>query len=330
MANSGNQKLKILKIHDMLLRETDENHTLSTRQIIDRLEADGIKAERKSIYSDMDILRDYGMDIMISEERQGGYYLASKDFELPELKLLVDAVSASKFITEKKSRELVKKLETLSSRYEGTQLQRQVVVADRTKSENESIYYIIDVIYNCIDNNHKMRFQYTDWTPDKKKALRKDGAYYEISPSFLLWDNEYYYLVAYDSIQKQIRHYRVDKMVNATETENARDGIHERNAIHIADYTKKTFSMYAGKESTVTLRIDNSLIGVIIDRFGTDLSIRKEKDSTSIVRVNVEVSPQFYGWVTGLGNKIEIIGTDEVREGYQQYLSNILTSYQSN
>ncbi len=329
MANSGNQKLKILRIMEMLHRETDENHVLTTKQIIERLAEDGIKAERKSIYSDMEILIQYGMDIMKSDDAQGGYYLASKEFELPELKLLVDAVSASKFITEKKSRELVKKLETLSSKYEGTQLQRQVVVADRAKTENEGIYYTIDVIYRCIDHNHRLQFQYTEWTPEKKRELRKDGAMYQVSPSFLLWDNENYYLVAYDSDAQSIRHYRVDKMVNASELDQPRDGGRERNQIDIASYSKKTFSMYAGQEEIVSLECSTSLAGVLIDRFGTDVTMRCSLDTAEhiLVRVNVEVSNQFYGWITGLGSQIQITGPKQVVDGYRDYLQEILKNY---
>ena len=222
MANAGNQKLKLLYIMEIFLRETDEHHSINASEIVKKLAERGIVTERKSVYRDIDILVDFGMDIVRSPETKAGFYLAGRTFELPELKLLADAVAASKFITDSKSAQLEKKIEQLASRYEAKQLQRQVVVSDRVKTENEKIYYAIDVIYNCIDNNHQMEFQYSEWTVEKKRQLRKNGAIYRVSPEFLLWDNEYYYLVAFDELAGAIRHYRVDKMENAKERDEAR------------------------------------------------------------------------------------------------------------
>lgn len=204
MANAGNQKLKLLYIMEIFLRETDEHHSINASEIVKKLAERGIVTERKSVYRDIDILVDFGMDIVRSPETKAGFYLAGRTFELPELKLLADAVAASKFITDSKSAQLEKKIEQLASRYEAKQLQRQVVVSDRVKTENEKIYYAIDVIYNCIDNNHQMEFQYSEWTVEKKRQLRKNGAIYRVSPEFLLWDNEYYYLVAFDELARQL------------------------------------------------------------------------------------------------------------------------------
>ena len=327
MANKANQKLKLLYIMEMFLREPDEHHTINAADLIRYLDRQGIDAERKSIYRDIDALIDYGMDIVKTREGKPGFYLASRDFELPELKLLADAVAASKFITEKKSAELLKKIEQLASRYEAKQLQRQVVVADRTKTENSATYYAVDVIYTCIDHNHQMEFQYSEWTPDKKKALRKDGAKYRVSPEFLLWDNENYYLVAYDEEAKAIRHYRVDKIVGATETEAIRGGTEQRAGLKKSDYARKRFGMFAGETRTVVLQCPKEMAGVMIDRLGADIAIRPEKEKDIVVRTELEVSPQFDGWLTGLGHLVRIKAPADVAEDYRKYLQNILDSY---
>lgn len=327
MANQQNQKLKLLKIMECLQRDSDEEHPISVPEIIRRLEAEGIPAERKSIYTDISILEDFGLDIISSRSRKaGGYYLGSRDFELPEVKLLVDAVSASKFITERKSTELVKKLESLVSREQAKQLHRQVVVMDRLKMENEEIYYAIDVIYNCIDNDCRMQFQYAEWTVEQNYQLRHEGAVYEVSPAFLLWDNENYYLVAYDENAGSIRHYRVDKIRNAKRLEQARGGTEARKALRLSDYNKRNFGMFAGAEAVVRLRVEESIIGVFHDRFGSDLKMRRE-DGKILIRIPVSISPQFYGWLSGLGNKVEVLGPQEVRDGYREYLESILSQY---
>ena len=327
MANVGNQKIKILRIMEMFLKETDENHTITTTDIIERLEQYDIKAERKSIYSDIAILKDFGMDILKSGSKGEGYYLASREFELAELKLLVDAVSASKFISQKKSRELVSKIETLASNNEGMQLNRQVVVSDRVKTENENILYSIDVIHRCIDNNHKLSFKYSDFNINKKKVLRHDGKRYMVSPAFLLWDNENYYLVAYSEEDAAIRHYRVDKMVSTIEEEILRDGIKERKALKASDYARKTFSMFDGEETSLHLRFPARLINVIIDRFGMSVSMHPDDDPDYVIAVvTVKVSAQFFGWIAGIG-EIEILSPDSVVEDYKAHLKKLLSIY---
>ena len=327
MANQQNQKLKMLKIMEYLRTDTDEEHPISMPEILRRLEADGIPAERKSVYTDLAILEDFGLDIIQSKNRtNGGYYLGSRDFELPEVKLLVDAVSASKFITEKKSTELVKKIEGLVSKEQAKQLHRQVVVMDRLKGGSEEIYYAVDVIYNCIDNDCRMQFQYVEWTPEGELQYRHDGALYEVSPAFLLWDNENYYLVAYDEKSKGIRHYRVDKIRNASAMEEARGGRQEREALRLSDYSKRTFGMFAGKEETIRLRTSPEMAGVFRDRFGSDVAMRQE-GTDLFVRVSVQLSSQFYGWLAGLGSKVEVMGPEPVRSAYRDYLEEILAQY---
>ncbi len=330
MGNRGNQKQKLLRIMELFLQRTDENHAVTAQEIIDYLDQNyEIKAERKSIYADIDVLKEYGMDIVKGGGRSPGYFLASRDFELAELKLLADAVSASKFISEKKSEQLLQKLGTLGSSYEGRQLRRQVVVMDRVKSDNESVYYTIDTIYSCIDNNHALLFQYAQWNSEKKLELRHEGRIYRVSPAFLFWDNEYYYLVAWSDDDQQIRHYRVDKIVGARESQMRRGGEKERAALRPNEYGQKTFGMFSGTEEMLKLKCSSGLTGVLIDRFGTDIMLRPGDESYVIANVKVVVSSQFFGWLAGLGNKVEILSPDSVREAYAEHLRSIVGLYQS-
>lgn len=325
MAKSENQKLRLLYVLQMLSECTDEDHALGTPEIISKLEVMDIKAERKTIYHDIECLNDFGFDIMQKKSRtDGGYYLASRDFELAELKLLVDAVQASKFMTEKKSRELIKKLEKLVSRHQAGQLQRQVFVTGRVKTANERIYYNVDSIYKAIDENVKISFVYLEWNEKKELVPRKSGGIYEVSPWALIWEDENYYLAAFDEEAGIIKHYRVDKMGQVMLTNKNRQGREVFEKKNPAEYTKQTFGMYGGEEETVTLRIDNSLIGVIIDRFGKETDIRKHQDGTVTARIKVAVSRQFFGWLAGLGSGTVIMAPQAVKDSYIDWLQQII------
>ncbi len=327
MGKTEHQKLKILYILELLYEQTDEKHAVRMRDIIAYLNQKGISAERKSIYRDLEMLQDFGVDILREQEYRGGYYIGSRDFELAELKLLVDAVQSSKFITQKKSRELIHKLEKLVSVYEAKQLQRQVVVTNRNKTINENIYYNIDMIYNGISGDVKIRFQYFSWNIEKEMELRRDGAFYEVSPLVLSWDDENYYLIAYDEEDKIIKHFRVDKMIKISLTRKKREGLKQFETFDIASYSKKTFGMFAGEEETVILLCENDMIGVVIDRFGQEVNVRKVDDMHFRARLHVAVSGQFYGWLCGLGEKVEIIEPAEMREKYVTYLQKIQNKY---
>ncbi|MED9902881.1 MAG: WYL domain-containing protein [Lachnospiraceae bacterium] len=325
MAKTSNQKLKLFYIMQMLKENTDESHVLSTQEIIGRLADNDIKAERKTIYHDMECLVDYGYDIILKKGKTGsGYYLASREFELAELKLLVDAIQASRFITAKKSRELIKKLEMLVSRHQAVQLQRQVYVADRVKTENERIYYNVDTIYKAIDKNVKISFTYLEWDITKQLQPRKNGKKYLVSPWALIWEDENYYLAAFDTEAGCIKHYRVDKIGNASLSRAKREGKEQFEKINPAEYTKRTFGMYGGEEETVTLLLENRLIGVVMDRFGKQTSIRKEGEDCFTVRIKAVVSGQFFGWLSGLGSGVRITAPVQVKEKYIKWLSDIL------
>lgn len=327
MPRSVKQKEKLLYIAEYLFDHTDENHSVSTPQIIEYLAANGISAERKSIYSDIDALCDFGMDIIRTEAPHRGYRIASREFELAEVKLLVDLVQSSKFITMKKSRELISKLEKLVSKNNAGTLQRQVVVSDRNKTSNENIYYSVDVIYEAIAQNTKVRYHYFEWDSAKEQRLRKDGAFYEVSPWLLTWDDENYYLVAYDDKAQMMKHYRVDKMLHIERMEEERQGREVFGRMDIAAFSKKTFGMFAGEERTVKLLFDQSMTGVVVDRFGKEVAMRKVDEEHVLVRVEVAVSPQFFGWLAGLGRRIQIESPEEVRQEYAAYIRGIAELY---
>lgn len=325
MAKSQNQKLKLLYLVDILERKTDEAHPLTAAQLIEELAKVDVSAERKSIYDDVDQLIRYGYDIVLNKSRtNGGYYMASRRFELAELKILVDSVQASRFISPKKTRELIGKLEQLCSSHEEKQLKRQVYVLNRIKTENEQVFYNVDMIHGAIHNNKQISFQYYVWSTTKEMKLRRSGQRYIVSPLGLTWDDENYYLIAFEEEKKELRHYRVDKMKSIEYMENDRTEDSGYRTFDIASYGNKTFGMYGGTMETITLSFPESLIGVMIDRFGKGISLKKESNTRYSVRVDVVVSGQFFGWLAGLGKEVNILAPDNVREQYKHFLTEII------
>lgn len=321
-------KMKTLYLMQILLQRTDEKHMMSANELAAALQEYGLKAERKSIYADIEALQGYGLDIVQQKGSNPGYYVASRNFELPELKLLVDAVQSSKFITTKKSAELIKKLESMASKYEAQQLQRDVFIYNRPKTDNETIYYNVDQIHNALHSNAKISYQYAEWTTQKELQLKKNGALYLVSPWALTWDDENYYLIAYDEAADCIKHYRVDKMQNIVVLEETRVGKEKFLDFDLAAFAKKTFGMYGGYDETVTILCHNSLAGVMLDRFGQDVPIVPVNEEHFYAKPLVAVSQQFFGWVTGLGNMVKITGPDKVKEEYKAYLNKILMNYE--
>lgn len=329
MAKGENQKLKLLYLMKILLEKTDETHRITMQEIISSLDSYGISIERKTVYSDIELLRLYGLDVIGEQEGKSFYYsIASRDFELAELKLLVDSVQAAKFITEKKSNELIKKIEGLASKYEAQQLQRQVYVTNRIKAENENILYNVDLIHNAIGENSQIQFHYFQWNVDKKMELRRGGEYYVVSPWALSWDDEKYYLIAYDASETKIKHYRVDKMLHIETTGEKREGKDQFKQFDMAIYARKMFGMFGGEEQYVKLECANEMAGIIIDRFGKDVSlIKKDKDHFT-VNVPVAVSRQFISWVMALGNGVKIIGPENVVEQVKEEIKRLVLQYQ--
>lgn len=328
MPRSSFQKLKIIYIMEYLLKNSDEEHAVTTNQIKAYLQSHDISVERKTIYSDIDALRDYGLDIIqVSEGNNHGYYVASRDFELPELKLLVDSVQSSKFITHKKTLSLIKKIEKLASIHSAQLLNRQVFVKNRIKTMNESIYYNVDEIHNGISKNRKIQFLYFEYNVAKERQYRRDGAFYVVSPFAMTWDDENYYMVAYDSEAGMIKHYRVDKMEKISVLEEERDGLEAYEALDMAVYARKTFGMFTGEETNVQLRFENHLVGAVLDRLGRESFLVADGPDHFTVRTDVVVSPQFFAWVLGFGASAQVLGPDHVVNEIRAHIDSVASLY---
>ena len=313
MAGGINQKLKLLYLADIFRRRTDEDHMLTLPEITDLLQENGVEVERKTMYTDFDELRKYGLDIQ--KEKIGNYsyyHLVNREFETAELKLIIDSIQSAKFITERKSRELIKKIEKLASDFDAQDLQRQVLVAGRVKSMNESVYINVDALHRAINEKKQIRFQYSRWNMKKQLEKRHNGEFFQVTPWALMWDDENYYLVAYDPIADMIKHYRVDKMSNIQEVEGKREGRQLFRDLNTSEYAKQHFGMFTGELKEVELLVDNELIGVMIDRFGKRIRVIPVDENHFKTIVKVAVSPQFLGWLLALGDKIKVINPTDV------------------
>ena len=323
-----NQKLKMLYLVQLFSRETDDTHKLTMPEIIAKLAAEGVNADRKTLYQDFDELRRFGFDIISEKDgRNFYYYLGSRDFELPELKLLVDSVQSAKFITDKKSDQLIKKLESLVSKYEGSQLHRQVIISGRVKTMNESIYYNVDKIHAAIGEDRQIRFKYFDWNLKKEMEPRYDGKWYRLSPWALMWDDEKYYLVAYDSKHETIIHYRVDKMTQIGILDEKREGHEAFRKFNIAHYTNTLFGMFAGDETKVTIEAENRLVSVFIDRFGKDIIIAPIDGDHFRTTVTVAVSKQFFGWIMAIDGDVKVVAPDSVVKQIRAEIKQLAEKY---
>lgn len=314
MSRGANQKFKFSYLMKIMLEKTDDEHGLTMPQIMEELEKYGVTAERKSIYADFQDMRDnFGIEIIKEQTgRDTLYHVGAREFELAEVKLLIDAIQSSKFITQTKSRELIAKIKKLVSEHQAKQLQRQVFIKDRVKTMNESVYYNVDDIHNAINQNRKIKFKYYKWDINKELVPRHDGVWFEVSPWVLMWDDENYYMIAFDNWDHKLKHYRVDKMMHISIEESERDGRDEFKNFDMAQYSKATFGMYQGKKTRVTIEFANYMCGVFIDRFGKDISFHKVDDEHSRFSVEVNVSPQFFGWIFSLGNNVRVTEPAEV------------------
>lgn len=328
MARSFQQKLKILYLMRAFMELTDEQHPMTVPELMDYLAGFGIMVERKTVYDDIETLRTFGLDIDNRRGKPSGFYLASRDFELAELKLLADAVQSSRFITDKKSRQLIRKLAGLASVHEARQLQRQVIVGNPVKNENESIYYNVDELHRGISEDRQVSFQYYEWTVSKEMRLKKDGARYQVSPWGLIWRDENYYLIGLDEKSGIVKHYRVDKMLKLQVEKQPRSGREIFENFDVGQFAAKTFGMFGGREASLCLEFDNRLIGVVLDRFGHKVSVRKENGERFRIQVRVNVSGQFFGWLAGLGCGVSIVSPENVRRDYIQFLKSAMENYE--
>ena len=321
MAKSSNQKTKLLRLCQFLLTQTDEDHPATVSQIIQELARYDIRAERKSIYDDLESLRQFGLDVQCRKGKAPGWFVGERDFELPEVKLLMDAVQSSRFITQRKSDTLLRKLERLTSVHQAGQLQRQVYVSGRIKVMNESIYYNVDKLHTAIAGQRAITFKYFDYDLFRQKVFRQEGRRYTVSPFGLIWNSENYYLVAFDHAHREMRHYRVDKMTEIVVTGLDRDGKDQHPDFQLAEYGQKHFGMYGGQEVRVTLRGRKDKAQLVWDRFGQDIILVPDGEEHFTVTLPVVISPQFFGWLLGLDGSVTLAGPREAVAAYRRRLN---------
>ena len=328
MSRGQNQKLKLYFLNQIMLERTDETHWLTMSEILKALEEYEVTAERKSIYTDLQELKIFGT--IVDSEQRGKltyYHVIERTFDLPELKLLVDAIQSSKFITVNKTNKLISKLEAFCSKEDAKKLQRQVFVQNRIKNMNETIYYSVDAIHEAISENKQIKFQYFKWNLDKEMVPTHDGQYISVSPWALTWDDENYYLVAYDAVAEKIKHYRVDKMAHISTTDEMRQGKEHFKMFDTASYAKKNFAMYGGEEEIVVVELKNEMCGVFIDRFGKDISFQKVDSEHSKVRLKVALSRHFFGWIFALGPDVRIVGPESVVKQVNEEIERLKSQY---
>ena len=326
MAKTENQKLKLLVLKDYLEQYSDEEHPVSISDILTYLEQQGIPAERKSIYRDIQLLEDYGCDVIRTTGKKAGYCIGSRTFDLPELKLLADAVLSSRFLTERKSRQLLQKLGTLTSRHQAGILRRSMVVSGRVKSMNESVIYNVDDIHQAINANSQITFRYFEWDRNKERVFR--GSLRRASPYALCWDDENYYMIAHTE-EHGITHFRVDKMTQIRMTGTPRVQTEQTRNLDLSSYGKQVFGMFNGETQTVRMRFDNSLAGVVLDRFGKDILLIPDGENHFIYAAEIRVSPLFYGWVASFGTRVRILSPEPVVRGFENLCREILEQYRT-
>ena len=336
MPRSEGQKLKLLYLKEILEEYSDENHGLTMEQILIHLKNRGVSAERKSIYMDIFTLtEDYGMDIELDKTAKPPVYkLMSRDFELPELKMMVDSIASSKFLSEAKTRVLIDKIKKLCSHCDADSLSRQVTLANRVKSMNKTIHYNVDAVHQAIAANAQIKFKYFDYDLRKERNYFKKGEFYIVSPWRMLYADDNYYLLAYDAKEEKFKHFRVDKMdsvdqVKVAEMKVDREGAKAFEKLDMSNYTKYTFCMFGGEVEHVTMVFQNRMMGVVIDRFGKDVVVMKEDDRHFRITVPVAVSNQFFGWVFGLGKMVKIVAPESVKEKMKEALSENLERYEN-
>ncbi len=324
MAQTANYKRKLPILAKLLLERSDENHPISRQEMQRELERWGLSAERKSIYNDMEQLQELGLDVQSKRGRSGGWYIGQRDFELAELKLLVDAVQSSRFLTERKSEALIRKLEGLTSVYQARQLQRQVYVDRRVKTMNESIFYNVDRLQGAIAAGRAITFRYFEYNARRERVFRREGERYRLTPYGLIWDSENYYLAGWDELWEEVRHYRVDKMADIVVSQSKG---RPRGGWTAEGYARKHFGMFAGTPCRLKLRCENRMAGVIIDRFGLEVPLIPDGEGYFTVSVDLVVSPPLWGWLFGLGPGVEVLGPAWAAEDFAARLEQAAALY---
>ncbi len=325
MPKSDNQKLKILYILDYLQKNSHEDNPVRANELIAMLNSHNISCDRKTVYSDIQALQDYGVDIISIPGKNGGYFIGQRIFEPYELKLLIDAVQSSRYLTESKSRELIAKLCAQCNEQDAMLMKRTVLIAGRVKSMNESIYYNVDAIQDAIAQNRQITFRYFDWDMGGKRRYREKEYY--ASPYGLCQDNENCYLLAY-SQRHGITSYRVDRMTNIRTTDEPRIPCPELTGKALVEHANRLFQMFAGDDVNVKLRFHKELLNVVIDRFGRDTMLIPDGPDHFNFTVKVAVSPMFLSWVIGFGSKAQVLYPQSVVEQCKALCQEVMSQYQ--
>lgn len=327
MARNENGKQKLVRLIEIFIKYTDEDHGLTIAEIIEKLSEYGISAERKSLYDDFLVLEELGIPVSKTKAKQTRYYIDFCVFELAELKMLVDAVQASRFITAKKSRDIISRLESFTSVHKRRELSRQVYVEDRVKTANSAAMYTVDSVHNAINTDKRLAFHYFEYDAEKKKRLRRGGELYSVSPLALIWCEENYYLVAYEETAERIKHFRIDKMTDVKILDEVRAKCEATERFSPSDYSRKVFGMYGGREELVTVECRERLAGVMIDRFGTEPTFHKT-DFGFKFSIRLMVSPTFFAWVMGFGDEMKICAPESVRAELSDILKKTAALYE--
>ena len=324
---SQNQRLKLLYLLDYLLEQTDETHTVKVQEIIEHFDNyHKIPIEQKTVCSDLHLLDEYGYETQY-DGRTRGWRIVEREFETQELQLLIDSVQSSRFITQKQAKNLTDKLKAKASRFDRVLLDRRCYVPNRVRSSNDSVFYHLDDIHAAIANDWKITFQYFYFSPQKQKVYYKKGGKYTASPYALLWSENNYYLLAYES--GKMKHFRVDKMDGIELLTQKREGKEVFKDMKLSERSLRVFSMYSGKVQRVKLRFSNHLANVVIDRFGKDITMIPDDEKHFTIHTDIEVSPQFYGWLCGLGRGVRVVSPPEVVEEMGNYVKKIAEMYET-
>lgn len=309
-----NNKQRLLRLMRYLYECTDENHQISTQELVRMFTAESASAGRKTVKNDIDILMQEGYDVVVNKSSHNSFFLASRELEVEEVKLLIDAVSASRFITKERSDALIGKLSKLVSRWQAERMTRRLYTAEAVRPASEQIYLIVDQVTEAMNDGKTISFQYLDYTPEKVRVLRHDGEIYRCSPYALVWDDNHYYMAAWSEKHGAIGNFRLDRMVHPQILNEP--AVPAPEGFHIDTYVQQQFRMFVGEETEVVLEADNSLMRTIIDYFGIDVPTWRKTEDSFCVRAKVAASPTFYGWIFQFGGRVKILQPESVKKEY--------------
>jgi predicted DNA-binding transcriptional regulator YafY len=327
MPNKLNQKIKLLKLFDLLKENTDEENPMSTNSIVTKLNKLGISSERKTLYEDIKLLNDNGYEVLCYKSNCNKYYVSDRKFNVAELKTLIDAIQSASFITEKKTNEFIDKIAKLGGNNRAEILKNNIICFNTTKQCNEEIFYNISAIDEAIVEKKKISFLYFDYDLKGNKVYRKEANRYFVNPLTLVLNDSNYYLICYSDKYDNLSNYRVDRMQKVEkEKENVTEASWLKN-INLSEYKKQSFSMYSGEETEIVIKFDNSMLDIIFDKFGKNLNIKSTNDNKYIAKVKIQTSPVFYSWCCTFGSKLIITSPENIIKGLKNFVNDVLINY---